>query len=137
LLLHLCNRSKIWWLMYIEIMRNRYEHMNIWFQVKAHLLQCLNIGDNHIIRVPKTGEEFTVTLIDANHCPGSVMFLFQGGDIYCMCFFFRQCIQHAHISSSFTVMAITAREESKSNKHGCMLPLHVFTTVIFVWVNYI
>jgi Cft2 family RNA processing exonuclease len=68
--------------MYVEIiMRHVNEHINILFQIKSELLQTLSIGDNHIIRVPETGEEFTVTLIDANHCPGSVMFLFQGEHI--------------------------------------------------------
>lgn len=96
LFLYLGNHRKVWWLMYIEIiMKNKYELTNIWFQVKSHLLRCLSIGDNHIIHVPNTGEEFTVTLIDANHCPGSVMFLFQGEDTSaCFSYFFSAFSMH-------------------------------------------
>lgn len=61
-----------------RIIKNKDECINIWFQIKPNLLRSLSVGDSHIISVPNTGEEITVTLIDANHCPGSAMFLFQG-----------------------------------------------------------
>jgi hypothetical protein len=64
----------ILWLRYEQ----RRINISILFQIKPNLLRPLSVGDSHIISVPNTGQEFTVTMIDANHCPGSVMFLFQG-----------------------------------------------------------
>lgn len=35
-------------------------------------IRPLEVGQSHVV------DEVTVTLIDSNHCPGSVMFLFEG-----------------------------------------------------------
>ncbi|XP_063301123.1 5' exonuclease Apollo-like [Pelobates fuscus] len=55
-------------------------------QVDNKWIKPLEVGQCHMLRLDETGQEtVTVTLIDANHCPGSVMFLFEGyfGTILC------------------------------------------------------
>ncbi|XP_021232655.1 5' exonuclease Apollo [Numida meleagris] len=42
-------------------------------KVPTRWIRPLEMGKSHAV-----GEEVTVTLLDANHCPGSVMFLFEG-----------------------------------------------------------
>ncbi|XP_059828684.1 uncharacterized protein LOC132395736 isoform X2 [Hypanus sabinus] len=48
-------------------------------QVEERLIHPLEIGESHLLYLVEVGKEtMTVTLIDSNHCPGSVMFLFDG-----------------------------------------------------------
>uniref|UniRef100_A0A8D2DQH4 5' exonuclease Apollo n=1 Tax=Sciurus vulgaris TaxID=55149 RepID=A0A8D2DQH4_SCIVU len=48
-------------------------------QVSKQWIRTLEIGESHVLPLDEIGREtMTVTLIDANHCPGSVMFLFEG-----------------------------------------------------------
>ncbi|XP_005389165.1 PREDICTED: 5' exonuclease Apollo [Chinchilla lanigera] len=48
-------------------------------QVRKQWIRVLEVGESHVLPLDEIGREtMTVTLIDANHCPGSVMFLFEG-----------------------------------------------------------
>ncbi|XP_043858405.1 5' exonuclease Apollo isoform X1 [Dromiciops gliroides] len=48
-------------------------------QVSKKWIRALEVGESHVLPLDEIGQEtMTVTLIDANHCPGSVMFLFEG-----------------------------------------------------------
>lgn len=48
-------------------------------RVKSELVVGLPLNDPVTINLDEAGKEtMTVTLLDANHCPGSVMFIFQG-----------------------------------------------------------
>ncbi|XP_004463022.1 5' exonuclease Apollo [Dasypus novemcinctus] len=48
-------------------------------QVAKLWIRALEVGESHVLPLDDFGREtMTVTLIDANHCPGSVMFLFEG-----------------------------------------------------------
>lgn len=48
-------------------------------QVSKRWIRALEVGESHVLPLDETGREtLTVTLMDANHCPGSVMFLFEG-----------------------------------------------------------
>lgn len=48
-------------------------------QVSKRWIRALEVGESHVLPLDEIGREtMTVTLMDANHCPGSVMFLFEG-----------------------------------------------------------
>ncbi|KAM4872020.1 5' exonuclease Apollo [Thomomys bottae] len=48
-------------------------------RVSKQWIRALEVGESHVLPLDEVGlETMTVTLIDANHCPGSVMFLFEG-----------------------------------------------------------
>nr|XP_020475562.1 5' exonuclease Apollo [Monopterus albus]XP_020475569.1 5' exonuclease Apollo [Monopterus albus] len=48
-------------------------------QVKEKWIHPLEVGEPSLLPLDDIGKErLTVTLIDANHCPGAVMFLFEG-----------------------------------------------------------
>uniref|UniRef100_A0A2D4L7G6 5' exonuclease Apollo n=1 Tax=Micrurus paraensis TaxID=1970185 RepID=A0A2D4L7G6_9SAUR len=53
--------------------------LHLKLKVAKQWIRPLEVGDSHVVALDDIGREtMTVTLIDANHCPGSVMFLFEG-----------------------------------------------------------
>ncbi|XP_062854425.1 5' exonuclease Apollo [Trichomycterus rosablanca] len=48
-------------------------------QVNEKWIHALEVGEPHMLPLDDIGKEkLTVTLIDANHCPGAIMFFFEG-----------------------------------------------------------
>ena len=47
-------------------------------QLDVNLIHALQLDVPHVIPLTSSGDVMTVTLIDARHCPGSVMFVFDG-----------------------------------------------------------
>ncbi|RUS74132.1 hypothetical protein EGW08_018112, partial [Elysia chlorotica] len=52
-------------------------------------IRVLEVGTRHVIKIPndhvdRGGCEVAITLISAGHCPGSVMFLFEGDSSTCL-----------------------------------------------------
>ncbi|XP_020636227.3 5' exonuclease Apollo isoform X1 [Pogona vitticeps] len=53
--------------------------LHLRLKVAKEWIHPLEVGESHVLALDEIGREtMTVTLIDANHCPGSVMFLFEG-----------------------------------------------------------
>ncbi|KAM3841878.1 5' exonuclease Apollo isoform 2-T2 [Vipera latastei] len=53
--------------------------LHLRLKVAKQWIRPLEVGDSHVVALDEIGRKtMTVTLIDANHCPGSVMFLFEG-----------------------------------------------------------
>ncbi|XP_048351688.1 5' exonuclease Apollo [Sphaerodactylus townsendi] len=53
--------------------------LHLRLKVAERWIHPLEVGESHVLPMDEIGKEtVTVTLIDANHCPGSVMFLFEG-----------------------------------------------------------
>ncbi len=53
--------------------------VNLGPQVPSKYVHALEVNDSQALSLDPAGKEtITVTLIDANHCPGAVMFLFTG-----------------------------------------------------------
>ncbi|XP_062450824.1 5' exonuclease Apollo isoform X1 [Rhea pennata] len=50
-------------------------HLHSDHTVPARWIRPLEVGQSHVLG---EGDTVTVTLLDSNHCPGSVMFLFEG-----------------------------------------------------------
>ena len=51
----------------------------LFLQVSKQWIRALEVGESPVLPLDEVGREtMTVTLLDANHCPGSVMFLFEG-----------------------------------------------------------
>lgn len=49
------------------------------YSVRQDLIQVLHTDTNYLVPLDDNrGEQMTVTMFDANHCPGSAMFLFEG-----------------------------------------------------------
>lgn len=53
--------------------------LHLKLKVAKKWIHPLEVGESYVLALDEIGREtMTVTLIDANHCPGSVMFLFEG-----------------------------------------------------------
>ncbi|KAF5272104.1 hypothetical protein FQA39_LY01187 [Lamprigera yunnana] len=63
----------------IQILKNKYSDKNKFANIE-NKLKPLPIINSTLIKIPQTDESFTVSLLPAGHCPGSVMFLFETKD---------------------------------------------------------
>jgi DNA cross-link repair 1B protein len=68
------NNKKLTTRPYQKVSKKLLHAMN---KVSGDLIVALETGKTHVLKLDKD-ELFNVTLIDANHCPGAVMFLFEG-----------------------------------------------------------
>lgn len=76
---HTCGLSSTWSHRPIYCSPLTAKLLRLKLQIKQKWIRPLEIGQDHMLMLDDLGKErLTVNLIDANHCPGAVMFLFQG-----------------------------------------------------------
>ncbi len=51
---------------------------SLYLQIRPDLVHELEVGETHLVALdPVENETMSVTVIDANHCPGAVMYIFE------------------------------------------------------------